>query len=69
MKDLSPKQNETYDFIKEFREMNGYSPTYAEIANALDKNVSTIVSCVSEMCKKGFIKVVSGAGRTITIVR
>jgi len=69
MKDLSPKQNETMDFIRDYREKNGYSPTYAEIAIGMGKHPSTIKACIDEMCKKGFLKVVPGAGRTITIVR
>lgn len=69
MKDLSPKQNETYAFIKEYREMNGFSPTYKEIAEHFDLNQSTVHSCVDAMCRKGYVKVVPGAGRTITLVR
>jgi SOS-response transcriptional repressor LexA len=69
MKDLSPKQNEIYDFLVDFKEKNDFMPTYQEIADGLGTSRQNIVQAIAVMINKGFIRVVSGLARSITIVR
>lgn len=51
---LSPGQQEVYDVIKAYYEEHGVSPTYAEIAEAVDK--TGVGAQVLAIAKKGWIE-------------
>lgn len=55
IKPLTGKQKETLDFINSFVMENGYSPSLQEIANHLDKNLSTAQYFVKQLKEKGYL--------------
>ncbi|NVN90545.1 MAG: transcriptional repressor LexA [Desulfuromonadales bacterium] len=69
MEPLSPRQNDVFDFLREFLGSQGYSPTLREIARHL--NISGTVAVVRHLEaleKKGWIKRQPGAFRTISLI-
>ena len=55
------------DFIKKFIKQNGYSPSYREMAQALNVNTSTTRSHIIALQKRGFIKFIPGTARSVGI--
>lgn len=67
---LTPKQKSLLDTIISFRKEHGYSPTYQELANALNiKHVNSICHLIIELEKKGCIKTSNNRWRSIEIPR
>lgn len=63
------RQKELLNYLKKYIEKRGYSPTYQEMADALEvSSVATIFDHLKELAKKNFIKIYSGAVRGIEIV-
>lgn len=63
------RQKELLSYLKKYIEKRGYSPTYQEMADALEvSSVATIFDHLKELAKKNFIKIYSGAVRGIEIV-
>jgi len=63
------RQNELLKYLRKYVGKNGYSPTYQEMADALEVNsVATIFDHLKELSKKNFIKIYSGAVRGIEII-
>lgn len=57
MSTLTPKELKVYDFIQSFSQEHGYSPTYAEIQEALGyKAVASVQQFVDQLTKKGFLR-------------
>jgi repressor LexA len=66
---LYRRQRQIIDFIAQYVQKNGYSPTLQEIANALGvKSLATVHEHLQTMMKKGVIKRYEGAVRGIQIV-
>ncbi len=63
------KQQELYDYIQEFIGINGFSPSYREIMQALNyKSVSTVAVHVNGLIAKGYLKKLEeGGARTLAI--
>ena len=66
---LTVKQKQVLEAIDYFIENNQISPTYREIANLLNCDVSTVFKKVLLLEKKGYIKTINGKSRTIVIVK
>ncbi len=62
-KPLTAAQKQCYDFIREFIETEGRSPTLAEIGRQLSRARSTIHQCVRTLVRKGWLEK-HGSGRS-----
>lgn len=66
---LYKRQKQILDFISQYIQKNGYSPTLQQIAEALGvSSLATVHEHLSSMAKKGVIKKFEGAVRGIEIV-
>lgn len=66
---LTKKQALIIDFIKEFTARQGESPTYREIMAALGlSSVSAVAEHIDNLVRKGALKRVPGAARSLEIV-
>ncbi len=66
---LYKRQKQILDFISQFVQKNGYSPTLQQIADALGvSSLATVHEHLNAMVKKGVIKKFEGAVRGIEIV-
>jgi repressor LexA len=67
MKTLSGKQKKTLDYIKSYINKKGMSPSYAEIAEHFDNNVSFIHQAVQALIKKGYLEKTEGMARGLRL--
>jgi repressor LexA len=68
MENLTIRQQEIFDFIKEEIEFNGYPPTRSEIAKVFGfKSPNAAEDHIKALKKKGVLNIVSGASRGISI--
>ena len=68
MENLTTRQQEIFDFIKAEIEFNGYPPTRSEIAKVFGfKSPNAAEDHIKALKKKGFLNIVSGASRGISI--
>ena len=66
---LYKRQKQIIEFISQYIQKNGYSPTLTEIADALGvSSLATVHEHLSSLVKKGVIKRFEGAVRGIEIV-
>ncbi|MBR3332433.1 hypothetical protein IKG28_02285 [Candidatus Saccharibacteria bacterium] len=66
---LTKKQLAVIDFIQDFTEEKGCSPTYREIMTGLGlTSVSAVAEHVDNLVSKGVIKKVPGAARTLEVL-
>lgn len=66
---LTKKQSLIIDFINEFTDRQGVSPSYREIATALGlSSVSAVAEHIDNLVKKGALKKVPGAARSLEVV-
>lgn len=69
MSNLTPKQQQICDFIREFTRETGYPPTMREIGSHLGlKSPSTVYFHVKKLQDAGILKVAEGKTRAITLV-
>src|SRR5436190_14963292 len=69
MKTITQKQQKTLNFIEKFIAKNGYSPTYREISERFNVNVSVIQKVINTLIAKNYIEKVEGISRGIRIVK
>ena len=70
MQYLSPRQHETLDYIREHIDTEGVVPTRTEIAQGLGiGHVSTVVTHISALMRKGWIEISPGSPRNIRLLR
>lgn len=63
------RQKELLIYLKKYIGKKGYSPTYQEMADALEvSSVATIFDHLKELAKKHFIKIYAGAVRGVEII-
>lgn len=63
------RQKQLLNFVSKYIEKRGYSPTYEEMAEALDVNSPATIFChLQELAKKGFLKIYKGAVRGIELL-
>lgn len=66
---LTKKQALIIDFIKDFTARQGESPSYREIMAALGlSSVSAVAEHIDNLVKKGALKKVPGAARSLEVV-
>jgi repressor LexA len=69
-KTLSKKQAIALAWIRDYTEQNPYSPSLAEIAEAMGvKSSSTARALVGRLQEKGYIQMDAGQHRTIRVVK
>jgi SOS-response transcriptional repressor LexA len=64
---LTGRQEDIIEFIRKFRDQNGYPPTFREICNAFGISQNCVYGHVSSMIKKGFIHKDPVVSRSIRI--
>ena len=68
MRDLTPKQQEIYDYIVQFTEDNGYPPSVREIGQAVGlKSPSTVHFHIKGLENAGVITKAAGKTRAMTL--
>lgn len=66
---LSKKQKDVLDFITNYINGRGYSPSYSEIAEALGlSSKSTVFKHIQSLTERGFIKNIQGKKRTLQVI-
>lgn len=66
---LTKKQLAVLDFLQDFTEENGYSPSYREIMTGLGlTSVSAVAEHVENLVEKGVLKKVPGAARSLEVL-
>ena len=66
---LTKKQLDVINFIKDWTEQNGISPTYREIMAGLGlSSVSAVSEHIDNLVEKGVIKKVPGAARSLELI-
>ncbi|MBO7664630.1 hypothetical protein J6S46_02110 [Candidatus Saccharibacteria bacterium] len=66
---LTKKQLALLNFLQDFTEENGISPTYREIQAGLElSSVSAVAEHIDNLVEKGVIKKVPGAARSLEIL-
>ena len=54
---ITRRQRQVYDFISEFVQKNGYSPSFEEIGQGLElSSLATVHKHLTNLQEKGFIK-------------
>lgn len=67
-KELTECQKEALDFIKKYKNENGFSPSVREISDACAISIKSVSDRLMALEKKGYIKHVYGVARSITII-
>ena len=66
---LTKKQQSLLNFIQDFTEENGYSPSYREIVAGLDlSSVSSVAEHIENLVAKGVLKKIPGAARSLEVL-
>ena len=66
---LTKKQLAVLEFLQDFTEEKGYSPSYREIMAGLGlSSVSAVAEHVENLVEKGVLKKVSGAARSLEVL-
>ena len=66
---LTKKQLALLEFLEEFTETNGYSPSYREIMAGLGlSSVSAVAEHVENLVNKGVLRKVPGAARSLEVL-
>ena len=66
---LTKKQISLLNFIQDFTEENGYSPSYREVMTGLGlSSVSAVAEHINNLVDKGVLKKVPGSARSLEIL-
>ncbi len=66
---LTKKQLAVLDFLQDFTEENGYSPSYREIQAGLGlSSVSAVAEHIDNLVSKGVLRKVPGAARSLEVL-
>lgn len=66
--ELTPRQADILIYIRNFKHLNGHSPTFREIAEALNLSRATTVGHIKRMIKKELLVSTRQKARTLEIV-
>lgn len=67
---LTRRQKQLYDFVSEFVESNGYSPSYQEIGDGLGlSSLATVHKHISNLEDKGLLKKGANRSRSIDLLK
>lgn len=67
--DLTPRQQEVYDFIDGYINVHSYGPTRREISHHLKINLNAVMGHLRALRRKGRITWEEHQSRTIRVVR
>lgn len=68
MQNLTKKQKEVYDYIKDFISENGYSPSYREIAEAFElSSVATVATYIDYLKEKQYLSGEESGARSLQL--
>lgn len=65
---LYRKQREILEFISQYSQRHGFSPTLKEIGESVNTSISTIYEHIEVLIKKGVIKKEHGLSRSLEII-
>ena len=66
---ITKKQQALLNYLQDFEEENGYSPSYREIQNGLGlSSVSAVAEHVDNLVAKGVLRKVPGAARSLEVL-
>lgn len=65
---LTDRQQEVFDFIQQFRAVNGYTPTVREVAGHLGVQVHAAHGHMKALEKKGYLQREAGKGRALRML-
>lgn len=65
---ITPKQKEVLDFVSNYTQEHGYSPTLKEVAKALKKSTPTIHQSVKALIGKGLLTQEGSGARQLKVV-
>lgn len=66
---ITKKQQAVLNYLEDFTEENGYSPSYREIMTGLGlSSVSAVAEHIDNMVAKGILKKVPGAARSLEVL-
>ena len=66
---LTLREKEVLSYIISFKMINGFSPTFSEIAKALNSSKQTIYIIAQQLRDKDFIAYTDKASRTILVLK
>lgn len=67
--DLNSLEEQTFEYIKWYLSINGFSPSISDISNALNiKSTSTVHKVIASLEEKNYIKKQPNKNRSITII-
>lgn len=67
---MTEKEKEVLDYIVNFKQVNGYSPSILEIAKGVNtKSTPHIREMLADLREKGFITYKDNKSRTICVLR
>jgi repressor LexA len=69
LKDLSPGQEQTLDFIVAYREANYYLPTIEELANHFGISITAARDRLLGLERKGRVELREGSPRAIKVLK
>ena len=65
---LSKKQKLMFDFVENFINQNGFSPTFREIASGLNySSIATVATHIDNLVKLGWLTKTENVGRSLEI--
>ena len=65
-KPITPKQKLVFEFIKSFSKKHGFAPSLQEIADYLDKSISSAQHFVTKLHGKGYLQKKGNVARSIS---
>jgi len=69
MTTITKKQKAILDYIQDFQEDHGFSPSYREIANHFDlSSIATVFQHIKNLENRGYIRIEENEARSIEIV-
>ena len=65
MRDISKRDREVYEYIKNFIRQNGITPSMRDICRGMNINVATVCFHFNNLVDKGYIKQITRNGYTV----
>lgn len=66
---LTARERDIYDYIKEYKQVNGYSPSWEEIAKGVNTSKSFVSTVLGNLEDKGIIMCNPKKYRSIRILK
>lgn len=66
---MTKKDYEVYNYIKFYKSINGFSPSFQEIAKALYTSRAYVRTCVERLASEGYLKYDKLKHRSIIVLK